>query len=107
MFLFVSYEIVLLKYPLQISEEEVVEEDEEDPVDPQDIAKEKCMELPACSKLKDVMDECTERVEGKSRTTETCTQELYDFLICADRCVRFHALSVCHMIVGVGTGQIG
>lgn len=33
------------------------------------------------------MDECTERVNSKSNTTETCVQELFDFLHCVDHCV--------------------
>ena len=28
-----------------------------------------------------------ERVEGKENTTETCEQELYDFIHCVDHCV--------------------
>ena len=75
---------------MQIQEEEEGEEEEEEPIDPQDVAKEMCAEIPACAKLRAVMDECNERVEGKKLTTETCTQELFDFLHCADHCVRLH-----------------
>ena len=37
--------------------------------------------------MKEELDRCTERVEGKENTTETCEQELYDFIHCVDHCV--------------------
>lgn len=43
----------------------------------------------ACSKYKNELDACTERVGAKSNTTETCEQELYDFVHCRDVKVRF------------------
>ena len=49
--------------------------------------KEKCAERPVCAKLKEVLEECNERVEGKEKTSETCTQELFDFVHCVDDCV--------------------
>lgn len=30
---------------------------------------------------------CTERVNSKSKTTETCNEEFQDFLHCVDHCV--------------------
>lgn len=65
-----------------------MEEEEEEIQDPQDILKEKCSERPQCVKLREVMDECTERVESKSNTSENCSQELFDFIHCVDKCVR-------------------
>lgn len=71
----------------QVVEEVEEEEEEEEPVDYQEVLKEKCAETSACAKLKELMDECTERVEGKEQTTETCTEELIDFIHCVDHCV--------------------
>lgn len=65
------------------------EEEEEDPVDPREELDEKCGDTLKCSKLREVMDECTERVNSKSNTTETCVQELFDFIHCVDHCVSF------------------
>ena len=56
-------------------------------IDPQDVLKEKCAETPKCAKLKEILDECNERVSGKTSTSETCEQELYDFVHCVDHCV--------------------
>ena len=56
-------------------------------LDPQEVLKEKCAEIPKCSKLKEEFDNCEERVNSKSKTTETCEQELLDFLQCVDSCV--------------------
>ncbi|XP_065886549.1 cytochrome b-c1 complex subunit 6, mitochondrial-like [Dysidea avara] len=63
------------------------EEEEEDVVDPIDEIREKCSEVSKCRKLNEILEECTNRVNGKSNTTETCTQELFDFLHCRDDCV--------------------
>ena len=63
------------------------EEEEEDPVDPREELDEKCGNTLKCSKLQSVLDECTDRVNSKTSTTETCTQELFDFLHCVDHCV--------------------
>lgn len=60
---------------------------QEEAVDHQEVLREKCGELPKCSSLKDKLDTCNERVSGKSSTTETCTEELFDFVHCVDHCV--------------------
>lgn len=56
-------------------------------MDHQDVLKEKCSELPKCSKFRDELDTCTDRVTSKTKTTETCIQELFDFVHCVDHCV--------------------
>lgn len=56
-------------------------------MDPQEVLKEKCAELPKCSKMRDELETCNDRVNSKSSTTETCTQELFDFIHCVDHCV--------------------
>ena len=53
------------------------------------MLREKCSELAKCSSLKEKLDSCSERVSGKSNTTEDCTEELFDFVHCIDHCVSF------------------
>ncbi|XP_072023578.1 cytochrome b-c1 complex subunit 6, mitochondrial-like [Amphiura filiformis] len=67
-------------------EEEEEEEDEEDLEDPRDAIVEACQNGHHCESLKAVLDTCTERVNSKSKTEETCTQELFDFMHCVDHC---------------------
>lgn len=68
-------------------EEDDDDEDEEDLEDPLEQLKETCGDLPSCSKLKMEFESCNERVNSRSRTEETCVQELFDFLECQDKCV--------------------
>ena len=63
------------------------EEEEEDVVDPQDELKEKCAELSKCSKMRERLDECNDRVSSRTKTMETCTEEMFDFVHCVDHCV--------------------
>eukprot|EP01135_Chromosphaera_perkinsii_P009984 Nk52_evm19s1992 gene=Nk52_evmTU19s1992 len=67
--------------------EEVEEEEEEDPEDHMPEVMENCGESHHCIGLKEELARCTERVEGKPGTAETCEQELIDFLHCVDHCV--------------------
>lgn len=73
-------------------QEEEEEEEEEETEDPMDKIRESCEELSECTKLKQELDTCTERVNSKSKTTETCAQELLDFLHCRDHCVSIFVL---------------
>merc|ERR1712096_479415 len=66
-------------------EEEEEEEDEEDLIDPATAIKEACAES-HCTTYKAKLDECEERVKGKSKTTETCFEEILDFYHCVDHC---------------------
>ena len=52
-----------------------------------DTLKDSCKEDKHCAKYKEELQRCTERVESKQHTTETCAQELYDFVHCVDHCV--------------------
>ncbi|XP_070563544.1 cytochrome b-c1 complex subunit 6, mitochondrial-like [Ptychodera flava] len=79
--------------PEEEEEEEEEDEDEEDIPDPVEDIREKCSELSACAKLKNEFDICNERVSSRSKTEETCTQELFDFLHCQDACVSKQILS--------------
>merc|ERR1711872_1016470 len=66
-------------------EEEEEEEEEEDLVDPAAAIKEGCAES-QCGAAKARLDECNDRVTGKSKTTETCFEEILDFYHCVDHC---------------------
>ncbi|XP_014249766.1 cytochrome b-c1 complex subunit 6, mitochondrial-like [Cimex lectularius] len=60
-------------------------DDDEELVDPQVTLKESCE--PNCKSFKDRLNECSARVSSKSQTTETCVEELMDFVHCVDHCV--------------------
>merc|ERR1712096_413778 len=64
-------------------EEEEEEEDEEDLIDPATAIKEACAEN-HCTQYKAKLDECEERVKSKSKTMETCFEEILDFYHCVD-----------------------
>merc|ERR1711920_475667 len=66
-------------------EAEEEEEDEEDLVDPAVEIKEKCAD-DHCTKYKNRLDECNDRVTSKNNTTETCLEEILDFYHCVDHC---------------------
>ncbi|XP_071952490.1 cytochrome b-c1 complex subunit 6, mitochondrial-like [Antedon mediterranea] len=67
--------------------EDEEEEEEEDLIDPSDAIREDCQKLSDCEAMKAELDVCNARVESRSQTEETCTQELFDFLHCVDHCV--------------------
>jgi len=50
--------------------------------------KELCANDHGCEKLKNRLQQCTDRVNSKPWTKETCNEELLDFLHCVDECVR-------------------
>ena len=58
---------------------------QEDLVDPATVIKEKCAETD-CTKYKERLDECNNRVQSKNKTTETCFEEILDFYHCVDHC---------------------
>ncbi|XP_077981569.1 cytochrome b-c1 complex subunit 6, mitochondrial-like [Glandiceps talaboti] len=74
-------------------EEEEDDEDEDEIPDPIEELREACAEKPECVKLMKEFDTCTERVNSRSKTEETCTQELFDFLHCRDECVSHGIIS--------------
>ena len=61
------------------------DEDEEEMIDPGMEIKEACA-AGECAKYKARYEECNERVSGKSKTTETCMEEVLDFYHCIDHC---------------------
>lgn len=60
--------------------------DDDELVDPLDTLKEKCRGEPKCAAYGERLQECTDRVNSRSQTMETCTEELFDFLHCVDHC---------------------
>merc|ERR1712126_51287 len=79
--------VVEKRTPVVKAQSEDDEEEEEDLIDPRDAIKEKCTEGHGCPSFKEKLEECTNRVESKSRTAETCMEELFDFIHCVDHCV--------------------
>lgn len=55
--------------------------------DPGDKVREACAESKECLKVKQELETCNQRVNSRSKTEETCVQELIDFLECRDKCV--------------------
>ncbi|MCL4126888.1 UNVERIFIED_CONTAM: hypothetical protein GTU68_063171 [Idotea baltica] len=53
-----------------------------------DTLKESCGEKSACKAFNEKFLECNDRVNSRSQTAETCTEELFDYLHCVDHCVR-------------------
>ncbi|KAH8237997.1 hypothetical protein KR032_010561 [Drosophila birchii] len=63
------------------------DDEEEELVDPMDTLREKCQEKKHIEALYNEYQECNDRVNGKSNTTETCEQEMFDFVSELDHCV--------------------
>ncbi|KAF2366215.1 Ubiquinol-cytochrome C reductase hinge domain [Trinorchestia longiramus] len=67
--------------------DEEEEEEEEDLVDPHVEMRETCTKTSACAVLKEKLEECSDRVNSKSNTSETCYEELIDLIQCVDHCL--------------------
>merc|ERR1711990_1398664 len=72
----------------------LVDDDDEDEeaelLDPMETLRESCSTGAHAVALMDELNKCTERVESRSMTEETCTQELFDFIGHRDQCVAKH-----------------
>ncbi|KAH8250081.1 hypothetical protein KR026_004854 [Drosophila bipectinata] len=66
------------------------QEEEEELVDPQAQLREKCQEKGHIKALLKKLEDCNDRVNSKSKTTETCMEELFDFVGELDHCVAHH-----------------
>ncbi|XP_065074821.1 cytochrome b-c1 complex subunit 6, mitochondrial [Ochlerotatus camptorhynchus] len=64
-----------------------VKAQEEDIVDPQGVLREKCAEHGQAPRLWEKYQACNDRVNSRSNTTETCVEELFDYLHELDHCV--------------------
>ncbi|XP_054281070.1 cytochrome b-c1 complex subunit 6, mitochondrial-like [Macrosteles quadrilineatus] len=63
-------------------------QEDEELVDPQVVIRENCNEADKHTKeLRIRLEECNNRVNSKSQTAETCTEELFDYLHALDHCV--------------------
>ncbi|XP_067893049.1 cytochrome b-c1 complex subunit 6, mitochondrial [Heterodontus francisci] len=76
-----------LEDEVMLSTGEPEDEEEEELVDPLTTVREKCEQIEKCVELRARLDVCTERVNSRSQTAETCTEELFDFLHARDHCV--------------------
>ncbi|XP_066971193.1 cytochrome b-c1 complex subunit 6, mitochondrial-like [Macrobrachium rosenbergii] len=68
-------------------EEAEEEEEEEDLQDPLDSLKEECGSTKHCTELGEKYSACNDRVSSRTRTEETCSEELFDYLHCIDHCL--------------------
>ena len=75
--------------------------------------KESCSKSKECTALQAILTECNDRVNSKSATTETCEQELFDYLHCVDHCVSLLVLNssgklfkFCLIFIAVGTQSV-
>ncbi|CAH1641165.1 unnamed protein product [Spodoptera littoralis] len=71
--------------PVVKAEEEAAEEEEM--VDPQNQLREVCSQKSDAQNLWSKYQECNDRVNSRSQTTETCEEELIDYLHVLDHCV--------------------
>ncbi|XP_045466901.1 cytochrome b-c1 complex subunit 6, mitochondrial [Harmonia axyridis] len=63
------------------------EAEEEEIVDPQEVLRAECRETEHCQHLAEILQQCSDRVNSKKHTTETCAEELLDLLHAIDHCV--------------------
>lgn len=64
------------------------EEGDDEDVDPIDTVRAQClMDVPKIREYYDIYMECNKRVLKKTKTTETCVQELHDYFEHLDQCV--------------------
>ena len=65
------------------------EQEKEEPElkDPQTELKEYCHKKRYISRLFRTLQECNERVSSREKTSETCEQELFDYVYAVDHCV--------------------
>ena len=60
---------------------------DDEPVDVKDQLEQVCALTPACYPMYKLLTECTLRVHARQKTSETCTQELFDLSVCVDKCM--------------------
>ncbi|XP_055641063.1 cytochrome b-c1 complex subunit 6, mitochondrial [Toxorhynchites rutilus septentrionalis] len=64
-----------------------VKAQEEDIIDPQTVLREKCAQEGHATHLYEKYQACNDRVNSRSQTTETCVEELFDYMHELDHCV--------------------
>merc|ERR1712176_1343292 len=89
-------EMVLVERKEQIPQDVADDDDDDDDeeedelVDPIDALRIACSQDAESRALMTVLNECTERVESREMTEETCQQEQFDFIGHRDHCVAHH-----------------
>ncbi|XP_004928884.1 cytochrome b-c1 complex subunit 6, mitochondrial [Bombyx mori] len=63
------------------------ETEEEELVDPQQSLREECSQKPDAQNMWAKYQECNDRVNSRSKTAETCEEELIDYVHVLDKCV--------------------
>ncbi|KAJ3650577.1 hypothetical protein Zmor_016667 [Zophobas morio] len=71
----------------KVRAQEAEAEAEEELVDPQQELRDKCGDTSHCKELYEKYQTCNDRVNSRSKTTETCVEELFDYLHALDHCV--------------------
>ncbi|XP_021950199.1 cytochrome b-c1 complex subunit 6, mitochondrial [Folsomia candida] len=61
-------------------------EEEEGLVDPQEKFRKICRKTKECSRLFEELQACNDRVNSRTKTAETCMEEVIDFVHCVDHC---------------------
>ncbi|KAJ8913746.1 hypothetical protein NQ315_007463 [Exocentrus adspersus] len=74
-------------FPKLLSVKAQEEAEEEELQDAQQILRDKCKETEHALKLAEKYEACNERVRSRTRTTENCSEELFDLLHAIDHCV--------------------
>ncbi|BFZ16425.1 hypothetical protein BsWGS_19464 [Bradybaena similaris] len=69
-----------------VKAEEPDDEEEEGLVDPQEVLRTQCAEEKKCASLKERLDACNARVGSRTKSSETCVEEVIDFMHCVDHC---------------------
>ncbi|XP_034934383.1 cytochrome b-c1 complex subunit 6, mitochondrial [Chelonus insularis] len=63
-----------------------VKAEDEELVDPLQVRREECRQKPKCITLKEKLDTCNDRVNSRTKTSETCLEEIIDYVSCVDHC---------------------
>ncbi|XP_017848693.1 cytochrome b-c1 complex subunit 6, mitochondrial [Drosophila busckii] len=63
------------------------DDEEAELVDPQTALREKCQTKGHIESLYNKYQECNDRVNSRSKTTENCMEELFDYVAELDHCV--------------------
>ncbi|KAF0299361.1 Cytochrome b-c1 complex subunit 6, mitochondrial [Amphibalanus amphitrite] len=69
------------------------EEEDEELVDPHQTIREQCRTSGEAPQLRAKFEQCEERVSSRSKTEETCVEELLDYLHAVDHCTGGSVLS--------------
>ncbi|XP_045112482.1 cytochrome b-c1 complex subunit 6, mitochondrial-like isoform X2 [Portunus trituberculatus] len=72
---------------MAIDDIKVHNDDPEEEEDPLDDLKESCGTSNHCAHLNEKLTTCNDRVNSRSKTEETCSEELFDYLHCVDHCL--------------------